>query len=81
MLKDVIAQMKDKGLGFVVTDAVKDFLAAKGYDPKFGARPLRKTIQRMLEDPLSDMILSGQFKDKVAVSADLKDGTIFFESI
>ncbi len=81
MLKDVVAQMKNKGLGFVVTDQVKDYLAEKGYDPKYGARPLRKTIQRLLEDPLSDLILSGQLQGKIAVSADLADGAIHFDSM
>ena len=81
MLKDVIRQMKDKGLDFVVTDAVKDHLAKKGYDPKYGARPLRKTIQRLLEDPLADMLLSGSLKDKTAVSADMADDEIKFDTL
>jgi ATP-dependent Clp protease ATP-binding subunit ClpE len=79
MLGEVIAQMQAKGFSFVVTDAVKDQLAAKGYDPKYGARPLRKTIQRLLEDPLSDLILAGKLQDKIAVSADLKDDQITFD--
>ncbi|NLM77079.1 MAG: hypothetical protein GX173_03220, partial [Ruminococcaceae bacterium] len=49
------------------------------YDPKYGARPLRKTIQRLLEDPLSDMILSGSVKDKIAVSADYQDNRVTFD--
>jgi ATP-dependent Clp protease ATP-binding subunit ClpA len=81
MLKEIVAQMKDKGFDFVVTDATKDYLAAKGYDAKYGARPLRKTIQRLLEDPLSDRILSGGLQGKFAVSADLRDDTIIFEAI
>ncbi len=81
MLLDVIRQLKEKGFGFVVTDAVKDLLAEKGYDPKYGARPLRKTIQRLLEDPLSDLILSGKLQGKIAVSADLKDGKIEFDML
>ncbi len=81
MLKEIIAQLKDKGLNFVVTDAAKDFLAAKGYDPKYGARPLRKTIQRLVEDPLSDLILSGKLAGKIAVSADIKDDAITFDSL
>ena len=81
MLAEVIAQLKEKGLDFVVTELVKDLLAEKGYDPKYGARPLRKTIQRLLEDPLADMLLAGKFQDKVAVSADLKDGEIHFDSL
>ena len=67
-------------MNFVVTDAAKDYLAEKGYDPKYGARPLRKTIQRLIEDPLSDMLLSGKLQGKFAVSADLRDGVIKFET-
>lgn len=81
MLKEVIDQLKDKGLNFVVTDAVKDYLAVKGYDPKYGARPLRKTIQRLLEDPLSDLILSGKILGKTAISADMQDEKIKFDSL
>jgi ATP-dependent Clp protease ATP-binding subunit ClpE len=81
MLQEVISQMKEKGLDFVVTNAVKDLLAEKGYDPKYGARPLRKTIQRLLEDPLSDLILAGKLQGKIAVSADIKDNEIAFDSL
>ena len=79
MLREVVGQMKDKGLTFVVTDPVKDYLAKKGYDPKYGARPLRKTIQRLIEDPLSDLILAGRLTGKTGVSADLKDEKIEFD--
>ena len=76
MLKEVTGHLSEKGLKFVVTDAAKDYLAEKGYDPKYGARPLRKTIQRLLEDPLADLVLGGHLKDATGVSADFKDGTI-----
>lgn len=71
MLNEVIEQMQAKQLKLIVTDPVKDVLAEKGYDPKYGARPLRKTIQRLLEDPLADLVLSGQLKNASGVSADL----------
>ena len=76
MLQEVTGHLSEKGLKFVVTDAAKDYLAEKGYDPKYGARPLRKTIQRLLEDPLADLVLGGHLKDATGVSADFKDGTI-----
>ncbi len=79
MLKEVIGHLADKGLRFVVSDAVKDFLADKGYDPKYGARPLRKTIQRLLEDPLADLVLAGKLDQKIGVSADFKDGQVSFD--
>jgi len=81
MLNEVRAHLTEKNLKFVVTDAVKDLLAEKGYDPKYGARPLRKTIQRLLEDPLADLVLSGKLAEASAVSADLKDGQIIFDSL
>lgn len=68
MLKEVVDQMKEKGVGLAVSEAAKDELAKEGYDPKFGARPLRKTIQRKIEDPLADMYLSGKFNNAEKVS-------------
>lgn len=73
MLKPLIRNLSERGIRLVVTDAAKDQMARKGYSPKYGARPLRKTIQRMLEDPLSDMLLRGALTGQIAVSADAAD--------
>ncbi len=62
MLINVTNQLKDKGMKLEVTDTAKDFLGEKGYDEAFGARPLRRVIQDMIEDKLSDSILRGQFR-------------------
>ena len=62
MLVNVTNQLKDKGMKLEVTDTAKDFLGEKGYDEAFGARPLRRVIQDMIEDKLSDSILRGQFR-------------------
>jgi ATP-dependent Clp protease ATP-binding subunit ClpC len=62
MLVNVTNQVKGKGMKLEVTDAAKDFLGEKGYDEAFGARPLRRVIQDMIEDKLSDSILRGQFR-------------------
>ncbi|MBN2076110.1 MAG: ATP-dependent Clp protease ATP-binding subunit [Dehalococcoidales bacterium] len=62
MLLNVTNQVKEKGMKLEVTDAAKDFLGEKGYDEAFGARPLRRVIQDMIEDKLSDSILRGQFR-------------------
>ena len=61
-----------------VSDAAKDQLAVEGYDVKYGARPLRKTIQRRLEDPLADMFLSGKLDKAEAVSIDYKNDEFTF---
>lgn len=69
MLKSVIKQMSEKGIGLEVTDSAKDLLGKKGYDEVYGARPLRRTIQTMLEDRLSEDLLRAKFEagDKVIV--------------
>ncbi len=60
MIAKVDERLKEKDMGLVLTDAAKELLAEKGYDPVLGARPLRRTIQREIEDPLSEKILFGE---------------------
>jgi len=61
-----------------LTDAAKEYLAEKGYDPTYGARPLKRAIQRDLLDPLSLEILAGRFLEGQTITADAKDGKIVF---
>lgn len=68
MLKEVSAQLLEKNVKLTVSEAAKEQLAKEGYDPKYGARPLRKTIQRRLEDPLADMFLMGKLNNAEKVS-------------
>ncbi|MGA0733141.1 MAG: AAA family ATPase, partial [Candidatus Nanopelagicales bacterium] len=60
MIAKVDERLKEKDMGLVLTAPAKELLAAKGYDPVLGARPLRRTIQREIEDPLSEKILFGE---------------------
>jgi ATP-dependent Clp protease ATP-binding subunit ClpC len=62
MLSNVSKQLAEKEIKLEVTDAAKDFLGEKGYDKVFGARPLRRVIQNLVEDKLSDAVLSGGLK-------------------
>jgi ATP-dependent Clp protease ATP-binding subunit ClpB len=62
-----------------VSDEAKRYLAEQGYDPVFGARPLRRAIQRELQDPLAKEMLEGKFQDGDTVSVDLQDGRLSFE--
>jgi len=62
-----------------VSDEAKRYLAEQGYDPVFGARPLRRAIQRELQDPLAKEMLEGEFQDGDTVSVDLQDGHLSFE--
>jgi len=72
MLAIVAGQLVEKGIKLDVTDAAKDLLGEKGYDEVFGARPLRRVIQNMLEDKLSEDLLRGRFRtgDTVVVDAE-----------
>ncbi len=76
MLATVNQQLSEKGIKLEVTDAAKDFLGEKGYDEVFGARPLRRVIQDMVEDKLSDALLSGKFQSGDVVLVGLEDGEI-----
>jgi len=80
MMKRVREQLKSKDLDIVLTEPSKDVLAEKGYDPALGARPLRRTIQRMVEDPLSEKLLWKEFRAGQTVIVDARDGDIVFES-
>ncbi|MFU8841455.1 MAG: AAA family ATPase, partial [Nitriliruptoraceae bacterium] len=75
MLKRVKQQLRTKNLDLELTDALKTWLAEKGYDPQLGARPLRRTIQRELEDRMSERILHGDLTAGQLVVADLDTET------
>jgi ATP-dependent Clp protease ATP-binding subunit ClpB len=71
-------RLADQKLTLVVTDAAKKHLAEAGYDPVYGARPLKRAIQRDLLDPLSMEILAGTFREGETITADAKGGKIAF---
>ncbi len=74
LLKDVCQRLEEEELTLTLTDAAVGFLADKGYDQKFGARPLKRAIQRYLEDPLSEKILISAFTTGDEISVDLDAG-------
>jgi ATP-dependent Clp protease ATP-binding subunit ClpC len=79
LLNRVRAQLTEQQISLVVPDDAKDFLVTKGYDPQYGARPLRRTIQNLIEDPLAEFLLQGKFQPGDVVHALAKDGTIVLE--
>ena len=79
MMKRVTEQLKAKDLEIELTDAAKSLLAEKGYDPALGARPLRREIQRLVEDPLSEKLLWKEFRAGQTIIVDARDGEIVFE--
>jgi ATP-dependent Clp protease ATP-binding subunit ClpC len=80
MLRDVQHRLAEEELSLSLSDAAVDFLVERGYDDKFGARPLKRMIQRYVEDALSEKILMGEFAkgDEIAVDvADDGDSLVF----
>ncbi len=81
MSKRLKDQLASQGLTLELTQAAKYLLAEKGYDPTLGARPLRRALQRMVEDTLSERILWKQFRAGETIIVDAEDGEIVFRSI
>ena len=71
-------RLADKRITLTLTPAAGELLAREGYDPVYGARPLKRTIQRLVQDPLALKLLEGVFKDGDTVVADAKEGEIVF---
>jgi len=80
MIRRLEEQLQGKDVGIELTDRAKDLLAEKGYDPALGARPLRRTIQRMVEDPLSEKLLYKEFTAGQTIIVDARDDDIVFEA-
>ena len=79
MLNDTIKALKEKDISIEITPSAKDFILEKGTDIKFGARPLRRAIQRYVEDELSEMILKNELQDGQNVVVDLQENKLKFE--
>ncbi|NUU96315.1 Clp protease ClpX [Marinitoga sp. 1135] len=78
-LNDLEKRLKEKDLHIKIKDSAVELLIEKGFDPIFGARPLKRAIQRYLEDPLSEEILRGRFKEGDKIIIDTKNGEIHFK--
>jgi len=76
-------RLKNKKIDLEVTTPVREFLASKGYDPHYGARPLKRVIQKYIQDPLALQILEGVFNegDKLETDLDKKGEKIFFNKV
>jgi len=73
------ARLADRGLELELTDEAKQVLADAGWDPTYGARPLKRALQRMVENPLALRLLEGEFGEGDTVRVDAKDGELVFE--
>src|SRR5437879_13874035 len=79
LLNRVRTQLTEQQVELIVPQASKDFLIEKGFDAQYGARPLRRTIQRMVEDPLAEGLLEGKFRPDDLVEAIVVDGELVLQ--
>lgn len=77
MTNDLRKRLADRDLSLEFSDAALSELAKDGYDPEYGARPLRRAIQNKIEDPLADALLSGQYQDGDTIKVDFDDNNQF----
>ena len=79
MLADTVKALKHKDISFEISNEAKQFILEKGTNIKFGARPLRRAIQRYIEDEISEMILRSEIVDGETIKVDLKDDVLSFD--
>ncbi len=78
-MKKVGERLKGRKLNLTLDDKARDLLVEKGYDPTYGARPMRRSVERFLEDPLAEEILRGSLHDGDPIAVTVEDGKIVFK--
>jgi ATP-dependent Clp protease ATP-binding subunit ClpC len=77
-VRKVMERLKHKNLKLVLDQQATDLLVEKGYDPQYGARPMRRSVERFLEDPLAEEILKGKLVEGEPVQVTVADGKLIF---
>jgi ATP-dependent Clp protease ATP-binding subunit ClpC len=78
-VKEVTNRLQEKGIDIELSKDAVELLVEKGFDPVYGARPLKRTIQKLLEDPLAEDIIAGHFKESHMVKVDRKEDELVFK--
>jgi len=81
MVEKVGTQVGSQGMKLELSSEAKDLIAKEGFDPTYGARPLRRAVQRMIEDPLAEDVLMGKFREGDTILAEVADGDIVFRKV
>jgi ATP-dependent Clp protease ATP-binding subunit ClpC len=79
-LAKVRERLASQGLQLVLNDDAKDFVIEKGYNPDFGARPLKRAIENFIEDPISEELLRGSYKGQNRITVSVKEDHLYFEA-
>ena len=80
-LKHLMKRLADKKIVIALTDKAKEYLAKEGFDPVYGARPLKRIIQRDIQNPLALKLIDGTFKEGDKVRVDAEKGKLVFEKV
>ena len=80
-IRGLLSRLEDRKIHVELTNAAKEFLVSEGYDPMYGARPLKRTIQRRVLDPLAMRVLEGEFREGDRVTVDVNDDGLGFEKV
>ena len=78
-LERLRARLAERKLSLELTDAAKEVLAEAGWDPAYGARPLKRALQRLVENPLAQRLLEGEFAEGDTIRVDAQNGELVFE--
>ena len=70
--------MTERNINFELDDSARDLLLEKGYDPTYGARPMRRAVEKHLEDPMAEEIIRGELREGKTISIKAKDGYLKF---
>ncbi|MDT8284397.1 MAG: AAA family ATPase, partial [Thermovirgaceae bacterium] len=79
MIQEVVKRLSEQGVHIEISLEARTMLLEKGYDPKYGARPLRRAVQRMIEDRLADLMLEGRIPEGSRVAVSVRDGELVLE--
>jgi len=81
LIDDVRKRLSEKGLDLRITKRAKEFIAKEGYNPMYGARPLKRAIQKHIENPLSEELIHGRFVEDNVIQIDCKDDKLVFKEL
>lgn len=79
MFASLAKRLDERGMGVEISDGAKNYVVSEAYDEEYGARPLRRTLQRLIEDKLSEKLILGEFGEGDTIKIDASDGTLTFE--
>ncbi len=77
----MLGRLRERGIELEISDEANEFLIEKGYNPDFGARPLRRSIQQHVEDTLAEELLRGHLKDGSRMRMEIIDGEVVFNTL